>query len=123
MTIQAGKLRRVVIFQSRGNQAVDNFRNPQDAWANVFEDRAEFQALGSLEFQVGWKRYAETTGRFHMRFRSDVDPAKMRILMYDDRFSPAQISIWDIKPPLDPDGRQREMFIEVVEVKGTSADA
>lgn len=120
MPIQAGKLRRLVVFQTRGAQEPDSFRNPQDVWVDDFEDRVEFQALGSAEFHTGWKRYAETTARLHMRFRQDVDSAKHRVLIVDQRFSPVSTKKFDIKPPLDPDGRMREMFVELVEVEGTS---
>lgn len=116
--IQAGKLNRLIIFE-RTTQTKDTFQNVQDVWNTDFEDRAEFQALGSDSFHVNWKRYGETTARFRLRFRQDVNPAFHRIVMYDDRFSPAVASYWTIHPPYDSKGKMREMFIEASEVKGT----
>lgn len=120
--MQSGKLRRVVIFEKR-TQTTDSFRNVQDNWVEDFTDRAEDQAAGGDEFHYSWKRFSESTGRLHMRFRQDIDPALHRVLLYDDRFSPPAVQILNIFPPYDPDGRMRELFIEYNEIKGTSDDA
>jgi len=118
---QAGKLNRQ-IFIEQTTQAKDTFQNVQNQWLPFDEDRAEFQALGADSFQTNWKRYGETTARFRLRFRQDIDPAIHRIVMYDDRFSPPTVSVWKISPPYDLKGKQREMFIEASEIKGTDAD-
>lgn len=119
--MQAGKLNRRIFIQQT-TQAKDTFNNVQDSWAAFDEDRAEFQTLGSESFHANWKRYAGTTARFHLRFRQDIDPAIHRIVLFDDRFSPAAQSTWTIEgKPYDLDGKLRELYIEVSEVKGTEA--
>lgn len=120
--MQAGKLnRRIVIQQTTQTKPDDGFNNVQDVWADWSTDRAEFQALGSHSFQVNWKQYAETTARFKIRFRQDIDPAIHRIVMLDDRFSPAVQTVWKISQPYDTRGKQRELYIEASEIKGTDA--
>lgn len=118
--MKAGKLNRPIVFQ-RNTGTKDNFQNQRELWTADFEDRAEFQGLGSSEFPVNWQRFSESTARFHIRFRQDIDSAVHRIVMVDDRFSPARTSTWDIFPPQDPEGMMKELFIEAKEVRGTTA--
>lgn len=119
--MQAGKLNRPISIEQT-TQTKDTFQNVQDQWLPFDDDRADFQSLGAASFHSNWKRYAETTARFQIRFRQDIDPSIHRIVMLDDRFSPAVQTTWTITGvPYDQEGNMRELFIEVVEVKGTEA--
>lgn len=118
--LRAGDLRHLVLFQ-RKTSTVDSFNNAQENWEDDFEDWVSMEALGSSEFNINWQRFSDSTMRFHMWFRSDIDPAEHRIVVRNDRYSPARETIWDLKPPYDPDGHQVEMYIEAVEVMGTNA--
>lgn len=118
--MKAGKLNRPIVFQ-RNNGTKDNMQNKQENWVYDFDDRANFAGLGSAEFPVNWQRFSESSARFSIRFRQDIDPALHRIVLVDDRFSPAKTHTWDIFPPYDPDGKMRELFIEAKEVRGTTA--
>lgn len=118
--MQAGNLNRRIFIQETA-QTKDTFNNTQDAFAPWSEDLAEFQTLGADSFHANWKRYAETTARFHIRFRQDIDPALHQIILFDDFFSPAAQSTWTITgKPYDLTGKMRELYIEVSEVKGTA---
>lgn len=69
---------------------------------------AAFEALGSREFPIDQKRHSETTARFRIRYRPDIDPDSNRISYAGQT--------WNIYPPLTI-GRNVELVIEASEVQ------
>lgn len=116
--MRIGKLTRQRITFQRKVVVKGKFNDQKEEWVDDFSVAAAFQPVGSDEFHVAWKRYAESTARFMIRFRSDINPATHRIVMTMDWASPALNSIWDIKPPIAVAGRPFEIYIEATEVKG-----
>lgn len=66
-----------------------------------------FEPWGSREFPVNQKRFAETTARFRLRYRTDIDTAT-DVLIFEGR-------TYDLKPALIV-GRNVELEYEAVEV-------
>lgn len=115
--MRIGKMRQWLTFQNKtipGTQ--DNFGAPTENFTTAFEEWGAFEPLGSTEFHTAWKRFAETTARFRIRFRNDIDPDKHRIVMTFDA-SPAVQTTWDIYPPYPVKGRPNELYIEAREIK------
>jgi SPP1 family predicted phage head-tail adaptor len=104
--MEAGKLRELVAFQFK-TESQDSFGAPVEIWTTVFEDYAEYQGLGSREFPLSQKRQVESTARFILRYRDDIDPALHRI-QFDDKQ-------WNIAAPIH-DLKRTWMVIEASEI-------
>lgn len=114
--MKSGQLRQLVTFQSK-TEVNDSFGNSVEAWSDAFNEMAAFEQLGSKEFPTAWKRYAETTARFRIRYRAGIDSDKHRIVMiFDESASPQVSSIWNIFPPEAADGKGFELIIEASQI-------
>lgn len=102
----AGDYDRRIIVQVK-TETQSRSGDPQETWTDTLNLAAAFEALGSREFPVNEKRYAESTARFRIRYRPGIDSGTHRII-YGGR-------TWDIKPPLVT-GRNVELQIEASEV-------
>ncbi len=106
--MQAGKLRHRLVFQektetqSRSGAAVET-------WADSFSVYGAFEPLGGREFPVNQKRIAETTARFRVRYRPDIDVDINRISHNSQT--------WNILAVLPVDGRNIELLIEASELR------
>jgi head-tail adaptor len=120
----AGVLNRVITLQSL--PALDGPRNdigeltssPTTAIENI---KAVYEPAGGREFPAFEKRHAETTARFRIRYRNDIDvqalPATHQVLYVED---------WELSPPVTRTydirhaqiiGRREEIHIQVSEVR------
>lgn len=86
-----GKLSDLIVFESV-TTVTDSFGSEVETWAQAFQAYAEYQPIGSREFPVLQKRQSETTARFVIWYRDDIDPALHRILFEGKH--------WNISEPL-----------------------
>ena len=95
----AGDLDRTVTIQSKADTQ-DEMGGSVEPWADYETGvPCAVEYAGSREFPSSVKRVAESTIRFVFRYRSDIDPANMRIVYVDDvDASPVQEQIFDIFP-------------------------
>lgn len=108
----AGRFRHRLTFQEKPiPELQDSFGAPKEEWAETSWSPVwgSYQQLGSREFPIGQKRHAETTARFVIRYRKELDSDKHRILFQD--------RIWNIYPPSSRDGRPISLEIEASELK------
>ncbi len=116
--MKAGRLRHRLIFQSKPLPEDQNtFGDALEVWTDAFTLWGAFEVVGSREFPVAHKRFAESTARFRVRYRSELgDPKaadKYRIVFtLDANSSPIATSTWNIQTPMPVDGRRIEMYIE-----------
>lgn len=94
-------LTRMVESQSRSGGIT---KTPSVLESNV---PVAFEPLGSREFPVYQKRYEETTARFRLRYRTDID-TKTDVLIFEGK-------TYDLKPPAIV-GRNVELEYEASEV-------
>jgi len=104
--MNAGSLDRRIVFQIK-TETQSRSGAPTEIWTDSVNVAAAFEPLGSREFPLNQKRYAETTARFRIRYRSGINPATHRISYAGQT--------WDISPPLTI-GRNIEMHIEASEI-------
>lgn len=79
-SIDPGALRHLITFRLKATpESRDKFGAPVEAYAADFTVYAAYQPIGSREFQEKWKQVAESTGRFLIRYRTDIDVANHRI--------------------------------------------
>ncbi len=120
--MNAGSLNNLVIFEAKTIPETQNtFGEPVDVWAEAFREWAAFEVVGSREFPTAAKRFAESTARFRIRYRSELgDPKaadKYRIVMTIDPYaSPVVTSTWNIQQPQAIGGQRVEMHIEASEL-------
>jgi SPP1 family predicted phage head-tail adaptor len=114
--MNSGTLRHQLTFQAK-TETQDSFGAPVESWTDAFTVPGAFEPLGSSEFPGVDKRYAETTARFRIRYRNDIDPDRHRIVFaMDPDASPPNESIWNIQPPLPVEGKRFELWIEASEI-------
>lgn len=106
--LPAGKLNQWLIFEV-ATVTQDSTRAEIKTWATDFGVPGGFDALGSREFPTFQQRHEQTTARFTIRYRTGIDAGTHRI-SYNGQ-------IWDIQPPIDPDGRRFQLLIEATETK------
>lgn len=108
--MRAGRLRHRLVFQVKTiPEAQDAFGAPKENWVDSFTVWGEFEPIGSKEFPAAQKRNSETTTRFRIRFRENIDPDKHRILF--------NAQTWNIFPPYAmPEGRRIETWIEATAI-------
>jgi head-tail adaptor len=120
----AGKLNRLITFQTLPdpsgpkNDFGELLAEPEDYIEDV---RAAYEPVGGGEFREAEKRHAETTARFRIRYRSDLNvedaPEKYRILYTEDYCaSPKVIRIYNIQHAA-VFGRRDELHFHVSEVR------
>lgn len=97
--IEAGKLDRRITFQTEVELSPrqSEMGTPLKQWVDAFECWAAFEPVGTREFPSSVKLFAETTGRFRIYYREELDPtfhphasSDYRVLFND--------TIWDIQP-------------------------
>ncbi len=119
--MKAGDRPHLVIFEAKTIPETQNsYGEPVEVWAEAFRDWAAFEPAGSREFPMAHKRFAESTARFRVLYRSELgDPKaadKYRIVMTIDPYtSPVVTSTWNITTPQPAEGRRIEMHIEASE--------
>lgn len=107
--MEAGPLHQRLVFQVKVIPEEQSRSGAiQEEWTTDFTVYGAFEPLGSDEFPAFNKRHAKSTARFRIRYRPGIDSAKHRIYF--------QSRVWDIYPPLNPDGRKIELHIEATEV-------
>lgn len=118
--IQAGKLRHLLGFQEK-TQALDALNAPKDGdWSDefAFEVPAEQVSMQSREYADALKRNSEITILFKIRYMPGLDADKYRIVFTPDpERDPDKVQMFDIDPPIDPDGKRRELLIAGREIK------
>jgi len=107
MSTGAGAYDRRVVIQEKTETQSDTGAIVE-TWADLLNLAAAFEPLGSREFPVDQKRYSESTARFRLRYRSDIDNDIHRIVY--------QGKTWNIYPPLII-GRNVELRIEASEIR------
>ena len=101
--MDAGKLDRLITIQA-ATTTQNEFGEPIPSWSNLADVWAEYLPGGGSERFTAQQVYAETTARFRIRWRSDVD-AMSRIL-FDGK-------TWDILAVDEFDGRRNGLEIKV----------
>jgi head-tail adaptor len=92
----------LLVFNSR-TKVKDNFGQAKEVWAEAFRVRGAYQAAGSREFPTQQKRNAESTARFIIWYRSDLDTSTASAnyqIVFNNR-------TWNIFPPIQLDGRPK----------------
>jgi head-tail adaptor len=97
----AGDLDRIATIQVKTSVADEMSAEGTEEWAEYAADvPCAVEYAGSREFPASVKRVAESTVRFVFRYRSDIDPATMRIVYVEDHdASPTREQVFDIFPP------------------------
>lgn len=115
--MRSGRAEHFLIFQTK-TTVQSSFGTLVETWADAFEWWGVFEMLGSREFPAAQKRFAESTARFRIRYRANIDSANYRIVMVLDReSSPITTSTWNIYPVVPARGKRFELLIEASEVK------
>ncbi len=116
--MKSGSLRHLLTFQALPKvETRDGYGAVTDDYVDDFTVWGSFEPVGTREFPSFQKVHAESTGRFRIRFRSGIDPARHRIAMtLDSRTSPIERSYWVIERPQPVGGRLSELVIEAREV-------
>lgn len=115
----AGEKRHIIEFQTCITTKSNSGAIVED-WDTTptFEEYAEYQVVGTREFPVNQKRYAQTTARFRIWYRSNISVSKNRILLsFDPNASPPDTITFNIEGIYPVDGKFQEQFIEVSELK------
>lgn len=100
--MRAGQLRHRVTVQ-RKVQTPDGQGGQSTTWRDVASCWASIDGRGGREFQTAKQTRATLTDEVTIRYRPGITAA-MRIVHRDRVLSIAQ-------PPMDPDGRQRELHL------------
>lgn len=78
--VDPGCLTELILFESQPTEVQDLTGAVSDEdWTEDFREYAQYQPLGSREFHTEWKQIQETTGRFLIRARTDIDTQAQRI--------------------------------------------
>lgn len=102
----AGGYDKRIWIQSKTETQSDS-GNVTETWSNLYNVAAAFEPLGSREFPIDHKRYAESTARFRIRYRPGIGAGTHRIV-YGGK-------TWNISEPL-VFGRNVELRIEASEI-------
>lgn len=104
--VDPGALRDLIEFQLTPDpDTKDGFGATQEAYATDFKVYAQYQALNSTEFPEKWKLVAQTTARFLIRYRADINVALHQII-FDGR-------TYDITGFREVDNRRTHAYVEV----------
>lgn len=120
---EAGTLQHLVTFRVKPlPEDVDTFGEPDEEFVDTFDVWAAIEFLGTQEFPVTQKRFAETTVRFRVRYDPRIYTThaadKLQIVTaLDPAASPVVTSVWNIQQPIPIDGLLVELHIEASEVK------
>ncbi len=113
--MQIGKLNQRLIFQKKVKTR-DSFGDQLEEWVTEFTVWGAYQPVGSLEFHESWKRFAESDGRFIVRYPLPVlaiiDSANYQVLLIRDFTSPVETTTWMINPPIPMRGEPNYLEIE-----------
>jgi len=78
--VDPGCMTELILFESQPAEVQDlTGAVSDDDWAEDFREYANYQPLGSREFHTEWKQIQETTGRFLIRARTDINTQSQRI--------------------------------------------
>lgn len=121
----AGRLNRLITLQ-RLSDGVNGTKNsfgevtadPTNALCNI---RAAYEPVGGREFPESQKRHAETTARFRIRYRPDIDVQRVlethQITYVEDYDASSKVTrTYDIKHAAVY-GRREEIHFEVDETR------
>lgn len=116
--MKAGPLHNLVTFQVKTiPDPVNSFGEPVEDWADSFQVWAAYEPLGTREFPIAHKRFAETTARFRVYFDSRIytDNAadKLRIVMVLNGVT----TTWNLQDPQPVAGQLDELWIEASQIK------
>jgi SPP1 family predicted phage head-tail adaptor len=104
--MRSGSLRRRLTFQAKAR--VDR---PGGGWSEDWKDAftvwGSVRGLSARERIVAMQTEGEVTHQIRIRYRAGITPA-MRVLDAD--------AIYDIDPPIDPDGRRHELVMTARQV-------
>lgn len=101
----AGGYDKRIWIQSKTETQSDS-GNVTETWSNLYNVAAKFEPLGSREFPIDQKRYAETTARFRIRYRPGI--TERHRIVYGGQ-------TWNLSKPLVL-GRNVELQIEASEI-------
>lgn len=99
----AGKLDRIIVIQ-QFTPAQDAIGGVGKTWVKLATVRANFRPLGGDEVHTSREEIALRNAVFRIRWRSDVDSTKTRIV-YDG-------SDWDVEH-IDETGGRRQRYLEL----------
>jgi SPP1 family predicted phage head-tail adaptor len=99
--VVAGKLRHTIKIQAK-TLTTDSYGGPVETWADVASVPASAEPLQGRELAAAQTVNAETTTRFHIRYRSGVIPANR--IVFESKY-------YNITSVIDPDLRHRELVI------------
>lgn len=113
----AGDLDRTLILQVKTSVADEMSAEGTEDWQEYEADvpcAVEYMTAG--EYPANVKRVSESTVRFVMRYRDDIDPATMRIVYSETPdASPTQEQIFDIFPAKHIGARRAFTAVEAKE--------
>lgn len=107
--IPAGRLRHLITIQQKVDVTTLGSGEQSSDWAEYTQVWAEFRPLRGREFFAAGQMQAALDAVFAIRWRNDIDPASMRVVMDGD---PYEIS----EPPINVDGQYEDL--ELMCVKG-----
>jgi head-tail adaptor len=113
-TIRLSKYRYRLTFQEKTLTA-DTFGGFTEAWTDAFTIWGDYAPQKSDLLHTADKRFAERIATFTVPYPPDqiIDPTKHRIAIEENpKAAPGVLSFWDIYPPLQKDGRYRELEIK-----------
>jgi SPP1 family predicted phage head-tail adaptor len=109
MTIQAGKLRHLIVIQKKSTSRDSCGGELPASWVPFASVRASVEPLQGREYTSASGDKAEATTRFRLRHLSGVT-ASMRVLFEGRVF---QL----VSPPIDPNMQHRELHLMTVETE------
>lgn len=115
--LPAGSLCHKLTFQKL-QKTEDSFgKESIEEWVNAFTAYAAYEVVGSREFPTSAKRFAETTARFKVRYRPNLDSAEYRIQFFFDPDHQIEPQIFNIYPPEPLNGWRGGWVIEASEIR------
>lgn len=105
--LPAGQLPNKLVFEVMTTTR-DSVGAAIQSWNRDFEVWGSFEPLGSREFPIFEKRFEQTTARFRIRYRPNIDAGQHRVIYAG--------KTWDIRGPIDMDGKRIQLVIEAVEL-------
>jgi len=104
--MRAGSLRARITFQKQA-AIRDEYGEPEHTWSDVVTVWGSVKGLRSDEKLAALQIQGEATHEITIRYRMDITP---------DMRAVCGTRIFDITPPVDPDGRKCELRILCKEV-------
>ena len=111
--MRAGTLRHRVTIQQDSGTAKDGKGQPTESWTTFCQRAAARRALQGREGDVIRQRYADADYLYLLRY--DAKTALITPRMRLQQTIEGVVHTFDIHPPLDPDGRRREIQLVVTE--------